>query len=119
MDNITFEVAGYTAILKPFLTFGQRRQLKRTMLDQMSITSDTKKEDVSVKGSVIQDAEDQTMKMVLIELRNPTGEVFTGDQAFLALQNLEDETVGDAIYAKVNEITASKQLPEDKKKEKI
>ena len=116
MENITFEIKGYIVTFKPFLTFGQKRELEKLMAGSMSVDAKTNKPNTNIAGSIVYEAQDLTLKMMIVELKNPSGQVFQGTDAFEAIQNLTDEEVGKAIYKKLDEITSSKTLTPDSKK---
>jgi len=117
MENVTFEINGYTVILKPSLNFGQKRQLQKLMAGSMSVDAATNKADTVVSGAIVYEAQDLTLKMLLISLKTPAGQLYDGLAAYEAIQNLEDEEVGRAIYKRIDEVTSATQLtPESKKK---
>ena len=119
MDNVKVELPlGYSAQIKPFLNFGQKRQLQKLMAGAMSINPEKGSTDTTLNGSIVYEAQDFTLKMMLVSLTKPDGNVLSGVDAYNAVQefNGESETVGAAIYEKIDEITKSTYLSDEGKK---
>ena len=105
-------------MVKPFLNFGQKRQLQKLMAGAMSVDAETNKANTKIDGSILYEAQDFTLKMMLVSLIKPDGNVLQGDDAYNAVQELspELEDVGKALYAKIDEVTKSTYLSETVKK---
>lgn len=118
MENITYEINGYTAIFKSALTFGQKRQLQKLMSSAMSIDAETNKANTNISGQIVYESQDMVMKMMLVSLKDPTGKLYEGDAAYKAIQEFtgDDEATGKALYEKVDEITGKSYLTEESKK---
>ena len=116
MENITFEINGYTTVFKPSLNFGQKRQIQKLMAGAMSLNAETNTANTNIAGSIVFEAQDLTLKMLLISFKTPSGQVYEGSAAYDAVQNLEDDEVGKAIYAKIKEVTDNAALTEENKK---
>ena len=113
---------GYTAIFRPYLTFGQKRQLQKIISSAMTVDAETSKPNTKISAAVIYEAQDAAMEMMLVSLTKPDGTTLQGQAAYVAVQGFigEDEKIGQAFYTKLDHITGNSylgQAEEDKKKE--
>ena len=107
--------SGFKAYFKPFLTFGQRREIEKFTASKVEIDPLTQQPKNGISALSLYEGEDMVLKMLLdhIIINDQT---LTGEEAYLAVQNFENEEDGKVIYSKINEIVSSKNLPTDKKK---
>lgn len=97
------------------LTYAQHRQLRRIALDAMKFKLDieTQKPDVEdISASFQMDAEDKALSFLVKSASSQEGQEIEPSQ----LVDLIDETDGDLLYAKINELTGSSSLSEEDKK---
>ncbi len=116
MENVTFEFKGYTVIFKPSLNFGQKRQMQKLMASKMSVDVKDLSADTNVDGAIIYEVQDLTLKSLLVSFKTPEGKVFEGTLAYDAIQELDDDEVGRAIYAEIDKVTSATKLTPDSKK---
>lgn len=115
MDNITITTpTGWKAVLKPFMTFGDKRQLERVWAETMTLDASTQQTQVS--GKALYDAQDKAVELMVTELIAPdgSGSTTTPDAILAKIMELP-EADGRAIYDKINELTAS-SIPAGQKK---
>jgi len=112
MDNIKFETNGWVFFLKPFLTFGQKRQIKKLIADAMKLNAETSEADTSISGSVVFEAQDAVLRMMIVSATKPDGNVLQGFEAYKAVQDFhgEDEKIGAALYDKIDDITGKSYI---------
>lgn len=104
-------------ILYSFLTFGEKRKVKRLAYDAIKGTFDKEKKDIELKdfSAAFQiDAEDLALSLLTKQIFNKDGQEVTNKKEFF--DTLSDPD-GDALYNKVNALTSISDLtPEAKKK---
>lgn len=124
MDYIRYEINGYTATFRPYLTFTQKRKIQRLIAAAMQVSVVANADNMSIPGSVVYDAQDMAMQMMLVSLSQPDGTSLEGASAYDKLQGFfgEDEQIAEAVYKKLDEMTGRSYLgvpAEDKKKETL
>jgi hypothetical protein len=104
MDNITLTTpSGWKAVIKPFMTFGDKRALERVFAEGMTLDS---KGDPHASGKSVYDAQDKAVSMMVKELVAPDGgNPIVNPEMILAKIMAMPEEDGRMIYDKVNELT--------------
>lgn len=116
MDNVVLLLpSGYEVTLKPRLSFGEKRQVTKVMSSKMTLDPQKKEANTEINGAAMMEAQDLTVKLMLVQVKKTDGTVLTGEQAYSEVYAMND-TDGEAVYAKVDELTAPITTEEDKKK---
>jgi hypothetical protein len=103
MDNITLTTpSGWKAVIKPFMTFGDKRALERVFAEGMTLDA---KGDPHASGKSVYDAQDKAVSLMVTELTHEDGRTSNDAQTILAWIMGMPEEDGRMIYDKVNELT--------------
>ncbi len=118
METVEFITpSGNKVYLRPYLTYTDKRELRKIYANYMSIDAKTKQANSAINGKAMFEAEEYALKAVITRLIDKAGKVYEGTEAYDAIMQWEDEAEGDAVIAKVNELTKQRELSdEDKKK---
>lgn len=119
--EITLPKSKARVVLYTYLTFGERRKIKRVAYDAMSlkvknIDHANKKADIDlsdVHGGFQLDAEDLTVETIVKEVYNSANERVTNIKQFISDLQQED---GDILYNKVEELTKNSGLSDEERK---
>lgn len=109
--------SGHKVYLRPYLTYTDKRELRKIYAQYMSVDVQTQKTDTTINGRAMFEAEEYALRAVIIRLVDNAGSVYEGGAAYDAVMAWQNEADGDAVIAKVNELTKQRELSaEDKKK---
>lgn len=101
---------GWVATLIPYFTQGQFEQLQDAMLEGLTVGSDGKVSDIPV--SRIRQQSDLALKLAVIKLLSPSGEVFEGDRLTLEViksMPYDPDFPAGELNGLVNELTGKKK----------
>src|SRR5882757_6716723 len=114
METVEFITpSGHKVSLRPYLTYTDKRELRKIYANYMSVNVQTQKTDTTINGRAMFEAEEYALKAVIQRLAEVSGKVYEGMAAYDAVMAWENEADGDAIIAKVNELTKQHELSED------
>jgi hypothetical protein len=117
MDLIEFIVpSGHKVYFKPYLTYGEKRALRRVLASSIDNDIVTGKQDSNVSGDKVIEAQELAAKFMIKRIITAGGVVKEGELAYQEVMNWESEADGDAVFHKMNEITSSKAIDEESKK---
>lgn len=114
MDVIEFKTpSGHVVYLKPYLTYGQKKELKKTLLKNIRVNPKTR--EMSDFGSdVLLDAQDLALKMLIEKIVEADGKEYSGNDVLSAVNNWKEED-GDALMDKIDDLTTLQEETNKKK----
>ena len=109
--------SGHKVSLRPYLTYTDKRELRKIYANYMSVDVQAQKTSTIINGRAMFEAEEYALRAVIVRLVEASGKTYEGSNAYDALMAWENEADGDAVIAKVNELTKQHELSDaDKKK---
>lgn len=107
-----FTPSGYKVYLKPYMNFGQKRQLQRMFVSKVHVDRDTKQADLD--GTSVFDAEDEAVKIMVEKVIDRNGREYANKDEILSLILSWQDDDAQPVYDKIEELTKSKQITEKK-----
>ncbi len=104
--------SGYTVFLRPFLTFGQRRELEKVWASKLKVDADAKRTEFD--ASAIYEAEDLAVSFLVEKILDKDGNELAGKPLETILSWPDED--GRCVYDKINEIASIKPSSQEKKK---
>ena len=107
MQSTTFTTpSGHKITIKPFVTFGDKRQLSRALMDTTDIDPN-KPGDMRVKGKAMLDVQDLAVSLLIeqVELKDGTVHLGSGNQAIVDVIMAMPEEDGQMIYDKIDKLS--------------
>ena len=108
--------SGHKIYLRPYLTYGDRLEIKKIVGQHMSYDMQTGEKDTKLTARAQYEAEEYAVKAMVQRLVEASGKEYTGVTAFEAIRNWQNPEDGDAVFAKMNELTGGQQLTGSAKK---
>lgn len=103
--------SGHKVYLRPYLTYTDKRELRKIFGQYMTFDMKTKQENNQLNGRAKLEAEEYAVKAMVQRVVEVSGKEYTGVDAYNAIMAWQDEKDGDAIFAKMDELTTGKALP--------
>ncbi|MDQ3098892.1 MAG: hypothetical protein M3Q44_04040 [bacterium] len=104
--------SGYKVYLKPYMNFGQKRDLQRMFVSRVRVDKEMQKADLD--GSSVFDAEDAAVKIMVEKVVDQEGREYTNKDELLSLILSWQDSDAQPIYDKIEELTKAKQDSEKK-----
>src|SRR4051812_48735648 len=97
--------SGHKVYLRPYLTYTDRRELRKIWGQYMTFDMQTKKEDTKLTAKAKFEAEEYCVRAMLQRVVEASGKEYRDEAAYAAIMAWQDERDGDAIFDKMNELT--------------
>lgn len=108
--------SGYRVAFKPFATFGDKRQIQRVFLSAAKVNP-AKPDDVAFSADLMFAAQDEALKLLVTQIEiEGTGAPITDPEQILSTVQGWKEADGQAVYDRLNELTADPLPPAERKK---
>jgi hypothetical protein len=103
--------SGHKVYLKPYLNTLERREVAKVYGDYIIVDPETKQQTAnSIVRSTLA-SEECALKALVQRVVDATGKEYKGIEAYNVIMAWETPADGDAVFAKINTLTTSNQLP--------
>jgi hypothetical protein len=103
--------SGHKVYFKRNLNTAERRELVKIYGDYMTANPITKEVQTDIHVRAQFEAEEYAVRVMVKKVVEASGKEYTGLEAYNAIMAWETPDDGDAVFAKMNELTSTNQLP--------